>query len=411
MESGFAKEDEQTGRRDRFKVAGLSKEVTENLQKGSWIRKLFDEGARLKKEYGADKVFDFSIGNPVTEPPEAFKKALCEAASAGRHGYIQNQGLPEAREKVARFLSKRFKADISSKHVVMTVGAGGGLNVALKSMLNPGEEVILLAPYFAEYKVYIENYRGKPVICPLTDTFEIDIEAVRKAITPQTKGLILNTPHNPTGTVLSQNNINELGALLKEAEEKHGQSIYILFDEPYSQLIYGEEQANPFQAYHRVILVSSFSKDLGIAGERLGYIGLDGQMPERDLLTDAFVYCNRTLGFVNAPVMMQRTVAEMDDLTIDAAPYRERRDLIVDILTEAGFDFEMPKGGFFVFPKSPIEDEVEFCMHAAQKYKLLIVPGSGFGRSGYFRLSFSVSLEQIKNSRGIFAALYQDFVS
>ncbi|MBY8912659.1 pyridoxal phosphate-dependent aminotransferase [Bacillus sp. YC2] len=394
-----------------MKVAGLSKEVTENLQKGSWIRRLFDEGARLKKEYGADKVFDFSIGNPVTEPPEAFKKALRETAEAGRHGYIQNQGLPEAREKVARFLSKRFEADISSKHVVMTVGAGGALNVALKSILNPDEEVILLAPYFAEYKAYVENYRGKPVICPLTDTFEIDIEAVRKAITPQTKGLILNTPHNPTGTVLTQNNINELGSLLKEAEEKHGKSIYILFDEPYSQLIYGEEQANPFQAYHRVILVSSFSKDLGIAGERLGYIGLDGQMPERDLLTDAFVYCNRTLGFVNAPVMMQRTVAEMDDLTIDAAPYRKRRDLIVDILAEAGFDFEMPTGGFFVFPKSPIEDEVEFCMHAAQKYKLLIVPGSGFGRSGYFRLSFSVSLEQIKNSREIFAALYQDFVS
>ncbi|WP_045927106.1 pyridoxal phosphate-dependent aminotransferase [Bacillus siamensis] len=392
-------------------MGGLSREVTENLEKGSWIRKLFDEGARLKKEFGADKVFDFSIGNPVAEPPETFKKALCEAAETGRHGYIQNQGLPEAREKVAGFLSERFQTEISARYTVMTVGAGGALNVALKSILNPEEEVILLAPYFAEYKAYVENYRGRPVICPLTDSFEIDIEAVREAITPRTKGLIVNTPHNPTGTVLSQKNLNELGALLKKAEERNGQSIFILFDEPYSQLIYGEEQANPFQAYHRVILVSSFSKDLGIAGERLGYIAVDAQMPEGDLLTDAFVFCNRTLGFVNAPVMMQRAVAKMDDLSIDAEPYRKRRDLMVDILTEAGFEFEMPKGGFFVFPKSPIEDEVAFCMHAAQKYKLLIVPGSGFGRSGYFRLSFSVPIEQIRQSRDIFKALYQDFSS
>ena len=183
-------------------VAGLSREVTQNLEKGSWIRKLFDEGARLKKEFGADKVFDFSIGNPVAEPPETFKKALCEAAETGRHGYIQNQGLPEAREKVARFLSERFQTEISARHTVMTVGAGGALNVALKSILNPEEEVILLSPYFAEYKAYVENYRGRPVICPLTDSFEIDIEAVKGAITPRTKGLIVNTPHNPTGTVV-----------------------------------------------------------------------------------------------------------------------------------------------------------------------------------------------------------------
>lgn len=263
-----------------MKLAGLSREIEENLHKGSWIRKLFDEGARLKKEFGDDQVFDFSLGNPIVEPPEAFKRALIEEAEKGNHGYIQNQGLPEAREKVAQFLASRFEAEFSAERVVMTVGAGGALNVALKSIVNPGEEVIILAPYFAEYKLYIENYGGKAVSCPLTSRFEIDIEAVRQSITPKTKGLILNTPHNPTGTVLSQKNIDDLGALLKEIEEKSGQTIYVLFDEPYSQLIYDAELANPFQSYHRVILASSFSKDLGIAGERLGYIGLDSKMPD-----------------------------------------------------------------------------------------------------------------------------------
>ncbi|MCI4136046.1 pyridoxal phosphate-dependent aminotransferase [Bacillus vallismortis] len=392
-----------------MKLAGLSREIEENLHKGSWIRKLFDEGARLKKEFGDDQVFDFSLGNPIVEPPEAFKRALREEVEKGNHGYIQNQGLPAAREKVAQFLGSRFEAEFAAERVVMTVGAGGALNVALKSIVNPGEEVIILAPYFAEYKLYIENYGGKAVSCPLTPRFEIDIEAVRQSITPKTKGLILNTPHNPTGTVLSQKNIDDLGALLKEIEGKNGQTIYVLFDEPYSQLIYDAELANPFQSYHRVILASSFSKDLGIAGERLGYIGLDSKMPDSGLLINAFVYCNRTLGFVNAPVMMQRAVARMDDVRVDASAYKARRDLMVGILKEAGFEFEMPKGGFFVFPKSPIEDEVAFCVHAAQKYKLLIVPSSGFGIKGHFRLSFSVPIEQIKNSRDIFVSLYKDF--
>lgn len=346
-----------------MKLAVLSREIEENLNKGSWIRKLFDEGARLKKEFGDDQVFDFSLGNPIVEPPEAFKRALIEEAEKGNHGYIQNQGLAAAREKVAQFLASRFEAKFSAERVVMTVGAGGALNVALKSIVNPGDEVIILAPYFAEYKLYIENYGGKAVSCPLTSRFEIDIDAVRQSITPKTKGLILNTPHNPTGTVLSQKNIDDLGALLKEIEEKSGQTIYVLFDEPYSQFIYDEELANPFQSYHRVILASSFSKDLGIAGERLGYIGLDSKMPDAGLLINAFVYCNRTLGFVNAPVMMQRAVARMDDLRVDASAYKERRDLMVDILKEAGFEFEMPKGGFFVFRNRQLKMKSHFaCM-------------------------------------------------
>lgn len=393
----------------KIRVADLSKRIVANLENSSWIRKLFDEGNRLKKEFGEDQVFDFSLGNPVVEPPKSFTEALREEVKKGGHGYIPNQGLVEAREKVAEFISSRFSGNFSSKHVVMTVGAGGALNVALRSILNEGEEVIVLAPYFAEYKAYIENNGGKVVSCPLTEKFEIDIEAVKKAITPKTKGLILNTPHNPTGTALTQENVNELGELLKSCEKENSQSIYVLFDEPYSQLIYDEELADPFKAYHNIILASSFSKDLGIAGERLGYLVLDNDTPDVDLLTAAFVYCNRTLGFVNAPVLMQRAIASMDNLKVDASEYKKRRDLIVDILQEAGFDFMMPKGGFFVFPKSPIEDEVAFCQHAAEKYKILVVPSSGFGVKGYFRLSFSVSLDQIERSREAFIALYKDF--
>lgn len=383
--------------------------MRENLHKGSWIRKLFDEGARLKKELGEEQVFDFSIGNPITKPPKTFTKALLEEAASGNHGYVETQGLPETRLRVAQFLTSRYATEFNPDHIIMTVGAGGALNIVLKSILNCGEEVILLAPYFAEYESYIKNYGGKVVRCLLTSQFKIDIEAVSKAITPKTKAIIINTPHNPTGTILSQKNLNDVGALLKQEGERIGKPIYMIFDEPYSQLIYDAMQANPFLSYPYVVLVSSFSKDLGIAGERLGYIGLNKNIPGANLLTSAFVYSNRTLGFVNAPVLMQRAIAKMTDFTMDINAYKDRRNLIVDVLEEAGFEFAMPRGGFFVFPKAPISDDIKFCIHAAQKYNLLLVPSSGFGLSGYFRVSFSVPIEQIKKSREVLTSLNKDF--
>lgn len=388
----------------------ISNYLKEKVSQGSWIRKLFDEGIRLKQIYGADNVFDFSLGNPVVDPPQELHDVLLQIlqeSKAGIHQYIPNQGLPETRAKVAEFLKERFKKSFSAANVVMTVGAGGGMNVVLKSILNPGEEVILLRPYFVEYDYYVENNGGKVVYSELDPEFQLDVANIEAAITPKTKAIILNSPHNPTGTVLTQESVDALGELLAR-KGQDGQHIYLLYDDPYGQLVYDVEPPNPCAAYEKTVIVSSFSKDLGIAGERLGYIGIPDEMEGASVLTPAFVFSNRILGFVNAPALMQRAIARMDSLIVEPAEYRKRRDAMVSVLREAGFDFIQPEGSIFVFPKSPIEDDVAFCQFAAQEHRILIVPGSGFGRKGYFRLSFSVSLEQIERSREPFKALYAD---
>ncbi|MCD1259879.1 pyridoxal phosphate-dependent aminotransferase [Paenibacillus athensensis] len=391
----------------------ISHNIASSLEKGSWIRKLFDEGARLKGMYGADAVFDFSLGNPIVEPPEAFARALQEVMqeeAKGKHQYIPNQGLVETRAKVADFINQRFQTRLTAATVVMTVGAGGALNVVLKSILEPGEEVVVLTPYFVEYDFYVANHGGVAVHCPLAEDFSLDFAELEQAITAQTKAVLVNTPHNPTGTMLSQEQLNQLGALLGEKEKQFGGTIYMVYDDPYSQLVYESNPPNPFEAYGRTILASSFSKDLGIAGERIGYIAVEPAVEDSQLLTSAFVFCNRTLGFVNAPVTMQRVIARMDSLVTPQLEYKQRRDLMVDVLRDAGLSFIVPQGGFFVFPKAPIADDVAFCLQAAQDFRLLLVPGSGFGRAGYFRLSYSVPLEQIERSRDVFKqvmAVYQ----
>ncbi|WHX50200.1 pyridoxal phosphate-dependent aminotransferase [Paenibacillus woosongensis] len=392
--------------------SGVSSSVLHYMKNGSWIRKLFDEGISLKQQFGENNVFDFSLGNPIIEPPEQFISALREEIihnQSGKYRYIPNQGLQEAREQVSHFLSERYHTKFSYQHIVMTVGAGGGLNVALKSILNPGDEVIILSPYFVEYHYYVINNGGVTVYCDLNDQFEIDYDEISKALSAKTKAIIVNTPHNPTGTAFTQVNLNRLGQQLTEASQKYEKTIYMIFDEPYGQLLYDEETVHPFKAYLNTILVSSFSKDLGIAGERLGYIAIRPEIQNANLLVNAFIFCNRTLGFVNAPALMQRAIARMDTLFIDSTPYLIRRELIIGVLQDAGYEFIRPKGGFFVFPKSPIKDDVEFCMVAAQKFRLLIVPGSGFGREGYFRISYSVPIDVIENSRTIFSELFQYF--
>lgn len=391
----------------------ISKQMAGYLGEGSWIRDLFEKGNQLKKIYGEDRVFDFSLGNPVTEPPANFREELKKLTAnppKNLHGYISNQGLPGARETVARFLGDLYNHPIAPESVVMTSGAGGALNVALKSILNPNDEVIVLVPYFVEYKYYIMNAQGIPVYCNLDDNFQISVEEVASKITPRTKGIIVNTPHNPTGCILSRDSIYALGKLLKEKEEEYNSPIYILYDAPYTQLTYDDvENVNPFAAYHRVIYASSFSKDLGLAGERIGFIAVDKEIEGHNTLVAAFTFANRTLGFVNAPALMQNVLARMDKLVTEQEEYRVRRDLMVEVLKEANFEFHKTQGGFFIFPKSPIPDDVEFCRVAAEKFNVLIVPGTGFGRPGYFRMSFSVNPSVIEGAREPLKALRNYF--
>ena len=391
----------------------ISNQMAGYLNEGSWIRDLFEKGNQLKKIYGEDKVFDFSLGNPITEPPENFRKelsALTANPPKNLHGYISNQGLPGARETVGRFLGDLYNHPIYPESVVMTSGAGGALNVVLKSILNPNDEVIVLVPYFVEYKYYIMNAQGVPVYCNLDENFQISVEEVASKITARTKGIIINTPHNPTGCILSRESIFSLGELLKEKEAEFNNPIYMIYDAPYTQLTYdGVENVNPFASYHRVIYASSFSKDLGLAGERIGFIAVDKEIEGHQTLISACIFANRTLGFVNAPALMQNVLARLDQLVTEQEEYRERRDLMVEVLEEANFEFHKTQGGFFIFPKSPIPDDVEFCRIAVEKFNVLIVPGTGFGRPGYFRMSFSLPLSTIEGAREPLKALRNYF--
>lgn len=392
----------------------ISKVIAEYLKEGSWIRDLFEKGNQLKNIYSEDEIFDFSLGNPIVEPPTNIRQemlALVTNPPNNLHGYLSNQGLIGAREKVASFVGDLYNYPIYPESVVMTTGAGGALNVTLKSILNPNDEVIILVPFFVEYKYYIVNAHGVPIFCNLDENFQISIEEISSKITDRTKAIIINTPHNPTGSIFSKESIFELAGLLKEKEEKYNSNIYMIFDAPYTQLTFdGIETVNPFNAYHRVIYASSFSKDLGLAGERIGFIALDKEISGHNTLISAFTFSNRILGFVNAPAFMQHVLARADNLITQQDEYRIRRDLIIDVLEDAKFDFQKTQGGFFVFPKSPIKDDVQFCNIAANKFNILIVPGTGFGRTGHFRMSFSVKLSTIEGAREPLKALKKFFI-
>ncbi|WP_100372906.1 pyridoxal phosphate-dependent aminotransferase [Bacillus sp. FJAT-45037] len=392
----------------------ISAEIKQNLTQSSWIRKMFEEGQRLKDIHGPENVYDFSLGNPVIDPPEEYFEALRNYANnplPGGHSYIPNQGLVEARKKVASHLSGRYgEIGVSEQTVIMTSGAAGALNVALRSILNEDDEVIIFTPFFVEYKFYVNNAKGKAVYCPLAADFTIDLDILSKSITSRTKAVILNNPHNPTGQLLPQENLEAFNRVLREKEEELGATIHVLYDDPYSQLIYDGDVPNPFAAIERLFYVSSFSKDLGLAGERLGYLAMDGRMDGASEYMAAFVFANRTLGFGNASVTVQRMISQLPTLTQEQSGYKQRRDAMVDVLTEAGFEFVEPKGGFFIFPKSPIADDTAFCQLAAEKFNILLVPGAGFGREGHFRLSYSVSLDQIERSKEAFKDLYQECI-
>ncbi len=380
----------------------IANKIAGYISRSSWIRKMFEEGERLRLEFGADNIYDFTLGNPDIDPPEEFHTALRQLANnplPGMHRYMNNAGYPETRAAVARKLAIDSGLPVTEDHVVMTCGAGGALNVVLKTILNPGEEVIILAPYFVEYKFYIDNHGGVPVeVWTNRESFRLDLAAIEAAITNKTRAIIINSPNNPTGVIYRAAELSALGDLVKRAQARTGHQVYVISDEPYARLAYDNQHVPAiFPLIESSLIVTSHSKDLALPGERIGYIAANPRMSTAPQFIEGAVFCNRTLGFVNAPALMQRLVAGLQDISVGIATYQSKRDLFYDNLSRLGFSLVKPDGAFYLFPKSPIPDDVEF-VKLAQKQHILLVPGSGFGAPGYFRIAYCVDTEMIRRS-------------
>ena len=379
----------------------VSKKMNTFAQSSSWIRKMFEEGAKLKAEFGAENVFDFSLGNPDLPPPPQFQKTLETLAAneaPGVHAYMPNGGYPFVRDAVAAQLSIEQGITLSRNEMLMTCGAAGGLNVVLKALLDPEDEVIILAPFFVEYKFYVDNHGGVSRVVATDDEFNPDLDAIASTINEKTKAILINSPNNPTGQIYSAQTLAELGKILSAAAEKHNSTIYLISDEPYRKIVFDNHEVPSIMlAYQNSIVVSSYSKDLSLPGERIGYIAVHPEIAEKEPLLEALTLGNRILGFVNAPALMQRVVAELQGATVDNSIYTRRRETFCKILSDTGYQFMPPKGAFYIFPKSPLEDDVEF-VRILQEQKILAVPGRGFGAPGYFRLAFCVEDTVIERS-------------
>lgn len=391
----------------------ISKKIVDNLSNASWIRAMFEEGEKLRKIHGADKVFDFSIGNPEVEPPLAVKskiEELVKANNPGKHRYMANAGYADVRQKVADYIRTETGLPLTSENIVMTCGAAGGLNVVLKSILNPNEEVIILAPFFVEYLTYIDNHGGVPVVVEAdTSSFQPNLKSLEGKINEKTKAIIINTPNNPSGVIYKEEVLKQISALIDKKEKEFGTSIFVLSDEPYAKITYDDAKVpSMLNIFKNSIIVNSFSKSLALPGERIGYIAVNPAIPEVSLLMAALVYCNRVLGYVNAPALMQKVIADTIGEGVDVAEYKKKRDLLYNHLTSLGFSCIKPEGAFYLFPKCPINDDIEFAKIAV-KYNILVVPGKGFGCPGYFRLSYAVNIKTVEDSLPAFTELAKEF--
>jgi aspartate aminotransferase len=379
----------------------VAKTIARQLENASWIRRMFEEGVRMKRERGVDAIFDFSLGNPDVEPPPAVLDALCRIAASnlpGAHGYMPNPGYTEVREAVAGKLRRETGLAFTAEDVFMTVGSAGACNVILKSILDPGDEVIVLMPFFPEYQFYIANHGGRMVRVETDATFLPDMERIAAAITSRTRAIILNTPNNPTGRVYPESILRDLQAVLARA----GQPITVISDEPYKSFVYdGQHQPEVASFIANTAICNSWSKSLGLPGERIGYLALSPQLDDAVHLRAACAFCNRTLGFINAPAIWQRVLLETLDETVDAAPYQHKRNVLCDALEAIGYEVRRPEGAFYIFLKTPIPDDIAFTRLLANE-GVLAVPGTGFGRSGYIRLSLTIPLERIEKSVGGF---------
>ena len=393
----------------------ISKRMEDLVKNSSVIREMFEEGKRLSAIYGEENVFDYSLGNPNVEPPKEIRDAIIDILNEESpnliHGYMNNSGYEDVREEIAQFINKKNDLNLSCENIVMTCGAAGGLNIILKTLLNPSDEVIVIAPYFGEYANYVSNFEGKLVVVPAeTKTFQPNIDGLEKAITSKTKAVIINTPNNPTGVVYSDESIKRMARILEEKEKEFGISIYLISDEPYKEIVYdGVEVPYILKYYKNSFIGYSYSKSLSLPGERIGYIVANSEMDGfKDVMASLNV-ANRILGFVNAPSLFQRVIGKTLGAEVDVNIYKRNRDLLYNHLISLGFECAKPEGAFYLFPKALIPDDKKFA-EEAKKFNLLVVPGSSFGCPGYFRLSYCIGYEKIEKSLEAFSKLSKQFI-
>ncbi len=392
----------------------IARRVRESMKSSSWVRAMFETGIRLKREHGAENVCDLSLGNPDLDPPAAFHSTISDLLSEdpdGMHAYMPNGGYPEVRRAVAGYVAKEYGAAVTGDHIVMSCGAGGALNVVLKSILDPGDTVIAPTPCFMEYRAYAANHSGELVPVDGAADFDLDVDAVEAAIDSRTAAVVINSPNNPSGRVYPERTIASLGAMLEAKSKEIGRTIYLVSDEPYRKIVYGDVSVpSIFSHYRNAVVVSSYSKELSIPGERIGWIAASPDCDEVEILVDALILCTRILGYVNAPALMQRVVGRIAGCAVDIAPYKRRKELLCSRLSEMGYDLIEPDGTFYLFPKAPGGDDLAF-VEALQKELVLTVPGRGFGKPGYFRIAFCVDDEVISRSLDGFETVIRRFRS
>ena len=379
----------------------IAQKVRQYMQAASWIRGMFEEGIRLKQEHGADNVYDFSLGNPVVEPPPEFHEALHRLVSQpkpGMHRYMPNTGYAETRTAVAEQLGRETGIAFTAEHITMVVGAAGGLNVVFKTLLDPGDEVMIFSPYFVEYNFYADNHQGVSKVVPTDARFNLDLPAIEAALSVRTKIVLINSPNNPSGVMYDAATVEALGDLLRRKQSEFGTQIYLVSDEPYKKLLYdGLTYPEVHDYFDNSIAVTSHAKDLALPGERIGHIAVNPVCAGLEELLEGLNFANRTLGFVNAPALMQHVVRELQGVTIDMRQYERKRALMCDALAAMGYEFVRPQGAFYLFPRSPIEDDTAFVNMLLQR-RILAVPGRGFGTPGYFRLAYCVEDRTIVNA-------------
>ncbi|HTY64408.1 MAG TPA: pyridoxal phosphate-dependent aminotransferase [Acidobacteriota bacterium] len=380
----------------------VAKGIHQQLERSSWIRKMFEEGIRLKAERGAENIFDFTLGNPSEDPPKSVVESyqrLAERNTPGSHGYMPNAGFPAVRAKIAEQLRRDTGVEFTTDSIIMTVGCAGAMNAALKAILDPGDEVMVLMPFFPDYQFYISNHGGRMIPVETKKDFSLDVAAIESKITPKTRVIILNSPNNPTGAIYSETELRALEKVLQRADHP----IVALSDEPYKYFVYDGGKAPEIASIiSNCIITTSYSKTWALAGERIGYLAISPRLPEAEALGHACTFTNRILGFINAPAIWQLVALESPETLPDLSAYQDKRDLMCSGLAKIGYEVHKPEGAFYVFPKTPMANDVAF-VRILQEEGVLAVPGSGFGRAGYFRLSLTVPRDTIERSMPGFA--------